>query len=70
MNCLEDHIISFVSRKESPDDVQKLKKWLSVDPARRDDLKQWLAVWDIAGIGNTVEKLNPDKTFQRFMLQM
>lgn len=70
MNNLDEHIIRFVSRKEMPDDVQKLKNQLAVDPAHRDDLKQWLAVWDMAGMAGASEKFNPDKAFQRFMLQM
>ena len=64
---VEDCIIQFLARKESPEDVQSLKKWLSIDPAHRDDLKQWLAAWDISGMAYAIEKLNPDEAYQRFI---
>ena len=67
---IEYHIIHFLARKESPEDVQKLKEWLAVNPARRNELKQWLAAWDIAGIMNVIENINSDKAFHRFMFQM
>ena len=67
---IEDYIIHFLARKESPEDVQKLKKWLAVHPARRHDLKQWLAVWDSVGMMGVAEKFSPDKAYQCFMLQM
>jgi len=67
---LEDYIIHFLARKESPEDVQKLKDWLSIHPAHRDELKQWLVVWDIAGMTGASEKFSPDKAFQRFMFQI
>ena len=70
MNNLEDYIIRFVMRKESREDAQKLKKWLAVNPAHRDELKQWLAAWDIAGIINIAEKFDTDKAYQRFALQL
>jgi len=66
---IEDYIINFLARKESPEDVQKLKEWLAVSPARRDELKRWLVVWDIVGMMD-VEKISPDKAYQRFMFQM
>ena len=67
---IENHIIHFLARKESPKDVRKLKKWLSVDPDRRDELKKWLAVWDMIGMMGTVEKFSPDKAYRCFILQM
>ena len=67
---IEDYIINFLARKESPEDVQKLKEWLAADPAHRDELKQWLAVWDTAGMAGASEKFSPEKAFQRFMLKM
>ena len=66
MYPIEDHIIHFLSRKESPEDVQELKSWLAINPAHRDELRQWLAVWDAAGMMGTVEKFNPDNAYQRF----
>jgi len=65
-----DYIISFLARKESPEDVQKLKEWLAVQPAHRDELKQWLVVWDTAGMMNVTEQFSPDKAYQRFIFQM
>jgi len=67
---IEDYIINFLARKESPEDVQKLKEWLAVDPAHRDELKQWLAAWDTAVIVDAAEKINSDKAYQRFMFRM
>ena len=66
---VENHIIHFLARKETPEDAQKLKEWLAADPARRDELKRWLVVWDIVGMMD-VEKFSPDKAYQRFMFQM
>ena len=70
MNQIEDYIINFLARKESPEDVQKLKEWLAADPAHRDELKQWLAAWDTAAIMDAAEKVSPDKAYQRFMFRM
>ena len=67
---IEDYIINFLARKESPEDVQKLKEWLAVDPAHRDELKQWLAAWDMAAIMDAAEKVSPGKAYQRFMFRM
>ena len=67
---VEDYMIRFATRKETQEDVQKLKKWLADDPARRDELKQWLVTWDIAGMVDAAEKFNPDKAYQRFVFRM
>ena len=67
---VEDYLIRFVARKESPDDVQKLKKWLSADPSHRTELKQWLAVWDTAGMTCAPEIFSPGRAYQRFMLRI
>ena len=67
---IEDFIINFLARKESPEDVQKLKEWLSVDPARRNELKQWLALWDSAGMMAATEKFDSEKAYQRFMFRV
>jgi len=64
---IEDFIINFLARRESPEDVQKLQEWLAADPARRDELKQWLAAWDAAAIMDVAEKVNPDMAYRRFM---
>jgi len=70
MNQIEDYIINFLARKESPEDVQKLQEWLAVDPSRRDELKQWFAAWDAATIMDVAEKVSPDKAYQRFMFHI
>jgi ferric-dicitrate binding protein FerR (iron transport regulator) len=64
---IEEYMIRFVARKETQEDVQKLKEWLATDPANRDELKQWLVVWDTVGMMNIAEKFNPDKAYQRFV---
>jgi len=69
-NPIEDYIIRFVVRKESQEDVQKLKEWLVADPAHRDELKEWLVAWDIAGMLDAAEKFSADKAYQRFMFRV
>jgi len=61
----EDYILSFLARRESQEDVQKLKRWLTDDPAHRDELKQWLVTWDAAGMVHVTKKLDPCKAYQR-----
>jgi len=67
---IEDYIINFLARKESPEDVQNLKKWLAINPLHRNELRQWLLVWDFAGIMFFIEKLCPCKAFQRFIFHI
>jgi len=67
---IEDYIINFLARKESPEDVHKLQEWLAADPLRRDELKQWLAVWDAATVMDMDEKISPEKAYQRFMFRI
>jgi len=67
---IEDFIINFLARKESPEDVQKLKEWLVVDPARRNKLKQWLAVWDSVGMVDATDQLDIEKAYQRFLFRV
>ena len=67
---IEDFIINFLARKESPEDVQKLQEWLAVDPSHRLELKQWLVAWDAAAIMEVAEKVSPDKAYQRFMFHI
>jgi len=67
MIALEDYIINFLARKESPEDVQKLKEWLDANPMHRDELKKWLATWDTAGMISETESINVDKAYQRFL---
>ena len=70
MYPIEDYILNFLARKETPEDVQKLKDWLAADPAHRDELKQWNAIWDVAGMMDAAEKISPDKAYQRFMFRV
>ena len=67
---LEDYIINFLARKESPEDEQKLKEWLAADPAHRDELKQWLAAWDTAGMMDVIEKIDTEKAYHQFMFRV
>ena len=69
MHQIEDYIINFLARKETSEDVQKLKEWLAQDPANRGELKHLLAIWDTAGIMNTVDSIDPEKAYQRFMFR-
>ena len=66
----EEYIINFLSRKETPEDARKLKEWLAVDPARRNELKQWLAAWDYAGMADVAQKLDPEKAYHRFLFRV
>jgi len=67
---VDDYIIHFLARKETPEDVQKLKEWLAADPAHRSELKQWLATWDAATMMGTDNLFSPEKAYQRFMFRM
>ena len=69
MYQIEDYIINFLARKETPEDVQKLKEWLATDPANREELKKLLAIWDSLSIMNTVDNIDPEKAYQRFMFR-
>jgi len=62
----EDYVIRFISRKETKEDVEKLEEWLEEAPSRRNELKQWLVAWDIAGMIKAVNIFSPDKAYQRF----
>ena len=67
---IEEYIINFLARKESPEDVQKLKEWLAVDPARRNELKQWLAAWDSVGMMDIADQFDTEKAYQRFVFRV
>ena len=67
---VDDYIVRFLAREETPEDVQSLKEWLAIDPAHRDELKQWLVAWDTAAMTNAAEKFDSDKAFQRFMFRV
>ena len=67
---IEDFIINFLARKESPEDVQKLKEWLAADPVRRDELKQWLAAWDSVGMMDATDQIDIKKAYQRFLFRV
>ena len=68
---IEDYIINFLARKESPEDVQKLKEWLAVDPpAHREELKQWLVAWDTAAMMDVAEQIDAEKAYHRFMFRV
>ena len=67
---MTDSIIHFLARKETPEDVQKLKKWLAADPANRAELKQWLAAWDVAGMIGVAGKINSQDAYQRFLFRL
>ena len=58
MDTIEDYIINFIARQESPEDAENLKRWLDADPSRRDELKQWLIAWDAAKITEFDKKID------------
>ena len=60
---VEDYVLNFLSRKETPEDIQKLKEWLAGSPSRRDELKHLLAAWDVACMKDVCH----EAAFQRFM---
>lgn len=64
---IEDYIIRFLAREETPEDVQKLKEWLAANPEHREELKEWLAIWDFAG---KTDVANPDDAYRRFMFRL
>ena len=67
---IADYIIHFLARKEPPEDVQKLKEWLAADPVHRDELKQWLAAWDVAGMMGIAGKITPEEAYHRFIFRL
>ncbi|MDH6303710.1 transmembrane sensor [Parabacteroides sp. PF5-5] len=69
-DLLNDSILNFLSRKESPEDIQKLREWLDADPAHREQLKQWLNVWDMAETLDNTEKYQPEDAYQRFIYRL
>jgi ferric-dicitrate binding protein FerR (iron transport regulator) len=66
---ITEYIINFLARKESPEDVQKLKEWLATDSAHRDELKQWFVTWDAVNMADA-GKLHPEEAYQRFMFRL
>jgi ferric-dicitrate binding protein FerR (iron transport regulator) len=64
-----DFIIPFLARKETPEDVQKLKEWLAADPQHRDELKRWVATWDTAAMLDVSEKIDSEKAYHRFIFR-
>ena len=66
-DLIEEYIIRFLSRRERPEDVEKLKQWLSEDPSNRDKLKDWLEVWDAAELLQNKEKYDGEKAYRKFL---
>ena len=66
MEPIEDYILNFLARKETPEDVEKLKEWLEVDPSRREELKQWLVAWDTVKMIDTEEEIDVERAYERF----
>jgi len=67
MEPIEDYIINFLARRESPEDVESLKKWLDADPSRRDELKRWLVAWDAANMIEVAEEIDVERAYERFV---
>ena len=67
---INDCILNFLAHKESLEDIKKLKEWLEFDPKHREELKQWLKVWDAAGMADDVERYRPNEAYQRFMFRL
>ena len=66
MEPVDDFIINFLARRESPEDAEKLKEWLDADPSRRDELKRWLFAWDTANAVEMSENIDVERAFERF----
>jgi len=66
MKPIDDYIINFLLRKETPEDVENLKKWLAIDPSHREELKKWLVTWDAAKLIDANEKIDVKKAYERF----
>jgi ferric-dicitrate binding protein FerR (iron transport regulator) len=67
---INEHIINFLTRKESSEDVQKLKEWLAANPAHRIELKEWFATWDTAALVKGSSNIRPEEAYQRFMYRL
>ena len=67
---VNDYIVNFLAHKDTPKDVQKLKEWLEADSEHREELKQWLKVWDASGMADDAGRYNPNDAYQRFMFRL
>ena len=67
---IADSIVKFLTRKESPEDIKRLKEWLDIDSANRDELKQWLKTWDIAEMADNSKAYRHDEAYQRFLFRL
>ena len=67
---MNDQIINFLTRKESLEDVNKLKEWLAADPAHHNELKQWLMTWYLAGTTEYLGKISSEDAYRRFMFRL
>ncbi len=64
---IDDYIVNFLAGTESPGDAQKLKEWLDADPAHRDELRQWLRIWDASEMVDDIGQYAPEKAYNQFM---
>jgi ferric-dicitrate binding protein FerR (iron transport regulator) len=67
---IDDYIVNFLARKESPEDVRKLKEWLDADAAHREELKLWIKTWDAAGMADSVRHDRSGEAYERFLFRL
>jgi len=67
---VDDYIIHFLSRQESEEDILKLKKWLDEDISHKDQLKEWLQVWDAANMIDNYGKYNTQSAYHQFQMYL
>ncbi|MDR1370046.1 MAG: FecR family protein [Dysgonamonadaceae bacterium] len=64
------HIINFLSRKETPEDIRQLKEWLDTDPVHHEELRKWLVLWDATDMVENTDKYHQDDAYRRFMFRL
>lgn len=67
-NPIDDFIIRFLSHQESGEDIQLLKKWLNEDISNKEQLKEWLHIWDATDIVNNQGKYDADAAYHKFLI--
>lgn len=66
-NLIDEYIINFLSRQETDEDVEKLRKWLDEDISNRERLKEWLHIWDAAELVNNKDRYDANLAYHKFL---
>lgn len=64
---IDDYIVHFLSRRESEEDIEKLKEWLDSDASNKKLLQEWLQVWDAADMAENFDKYNTQRAYNNFL---